>query len=174
LDTNSRTAYNDEFKVLRDTIAKTVANADFNGTNMIRAGGVSMTGLANISGTNIITVSAQNLSLGGTIVTIATTGSIGSTNNTAANAMLTTVNNSIVNLNKALATMGAQYKAIALHNNFMSKLRDNLDSGIGNLVDADLGRESAKLQSLQSKQQLGVQAASIANQSTSALLGLFR
>jgi flagellin len=174
LDTNSRSALNDEFKVLRDTIVKTVNNADFNGVNMIKAGGISMTGLANINGTNAITVSAQNLSLGGAIVTIATTGTIGSTSNTAANAMLTTVNASIVNVNKALATMGAQYKAIALHNTFMAKLQDNLDSGVGNLVDADLGRESARLQSLQSKQQLGVQAASIANQSTSALLGLFR
>ena len=174
LDTNSRTALNDEFKVLRDTIAKTVANADFNGVNMIRAGGVSMTGLANINGSSTITVSAQNLSLGGTNITVAATASIGSTNNTAATAMVATLNTSIINVNKALATMGAQYKAIGLHSTFMAKLQDNLDSGIGNLVDADLGRESAKLQSLQSKQQLGVQAASIANQSTSALLGLFR
>jgi flagellin len=174
LDTNSRTALNDEFKVLRDTIAKAVSNADFNSTNMIRAGGTSMTGLANISGTNIITVSAQNLSLGGAIVTVAATGTIGSNSNAAATAMVATVNTSIINVNKAMATMGAQYKAIALHNNFMAKLQDNLDSGVGNLVDADLGRESARLQSLQSKQQLGVQAASIANQSTSALLGLFR
>ena len=45
---------------------------------------------------------------------------------------------------------------------------------MGNLVDADLAKESAKLQSLQTKQQLGVQALSIANQSSSVLLGLFR
>ena len=172
LDTNSRTALNDEFKVLRDTIKKTVDNAEFNGTNMIKASGTGMQALANIAGTNVITVSAQNLSLGSAIVTVTATESF----NTAATAStsLGKVNNSIVAVNKALATMGAQYKAIALHNTFMAKLQDNLDSGVGNLVDADLGRESARLQSLQSRQQLGVQASSIANQSTSVLLGLFR
>jgi flagellin len=49
-----------------------------------------------------------------------------------------------------------------------------MEAGVGNLVDADLAKESARLQSLQTKQQLGVQALSIANQSTSVLLGLFR
>jgi flagellin len=57
---------------------------------------------------------------------------------------------------------------------FINKLQDSIDAGIGNLVDADLAKESAKLQALQTKQQLGVQALSIANQSTSILLGLFR
>ena len=49
-----------------------------------------------------------------------------------------------------------------------------LKGGVGNLVDADLAEESARLQALQIKQQLGVQALSIANQSSSILLGLFR
>ncbi|WP_442857016.1 flagellin [Caulobacter sp. Root487D2Y] len=53
-------------------------------------------------------------------------------------------------------------------------MQDSLDAGVGNLVDADLAKESAKLQSLQTKQQLGVQALSIANQSTQSVLSLFR
>ena len=53
-------------------------------------------------------------------------------------------------------------------------LATGLNAGIGNLVDADLAKESAKLQALQTKQQLGVQALSIANQSSGILLGLFR
>ena len=56
----------------------------------------------------------------------------------------------------------------------VNKLQDATEAGIGNLVDADLAKESAKLQSLQTKQQLGVQALSIANQGSSILLGLFR
>ena len=172
LDTNSRIALNDEFKVLRDTIKKTVDNADFNGTNMIKSGGIQMHALANVAGTSTLTILAQKLSLGSANVTVTGTESFATAAN--ATATLNKVNTSITNVNKALATMGAQYKAVALHNTFMAKLQDNLDSGVGNLVDADLGRESARLQSLQSRQQLGVQAASIANQSTSALLGLFR
>ena len=65
-------------------------------------------------------------------------------------------------------------KALDTHLNFIGKLQDTLDAGVGNLVDADLAKESAKLQSLQTKQQLGVQALSIANSSSSTLLGLFR
>ena len=54
------------------------------------------------------------------------------------------------------------------------KLQDTIDAGVGNLVDADLAKESARLQALQTKQQLGIQALSIANASSSSLLGLFR
>jgi len=173
LDTQSRLALNDDFKVIRDTIKKTVDNAEFNGTNMIKSGGTSMSALANVAGTNVITIAAQNLALGGTnLLGLSTTSSFNTA--AAASTFLAAINTALNKTNRVLATMGAQYKAVALHNSFMAKLQDNLDSGVGNLVDADLGRESARLQSLQSRQQLGVQAASIANQSTSALLGLFR
>jgi len=174
LDTSSRTNLNEDFKVLRETVKKTIANADFNGSNMLRTNGITVRGLANVAGTDTITVAAANLTFGGTINTIAGTTTIGSNASAAAAAALLLVNTSIANVSTALARMGSQYRALALHNSFMAKLQDNLDSGVGNLVDADLGRESARLQSLQSRQQLGVQAASIANQSTSALLGLFR
>jgi flagellin len=56
----------------------------------------------------------------------------------------------------------------------VSNLQDTLTTGIGNLVNADLAKESATLQALQTKQQLGIQALSIANSSSSALLSLFR
>jgi flagellin len=174
LDTSSRANLNEDFKVLRETVKKTIANADFNGSNMLRTNGITVRGLANVAGTDTITVAAANLTFGGSINTITGTTTIGSNASTAAAAALLLVNASIANVSTALARMGSQYRALALHNSFMAKLQDNLDSGVGNLVDADLGRESARLQSLQSRQQLGVQAASIANQSTSALLGLFR
>ena len=53
-------------------------------------------------------------------------------------------------------------------------VQDALEAGVGNLVDADLAKESARLTALQTKQQMGVQALSIANQSSSIVLGLFR
>ena len=56
----------------------------------------------------------------------------------------------------------------------MAKLSDELNTGIGNLVDADLAKESAKLQALQTKQQLGIQALSIANSAPQSILSLFR
>ncbi len=172
LDTSSRSALNEDFKALRDQLGKTVANADFNGTNMIMDGGITIQALANADGSSTLTVAAQSLALEGSIVTVATTATIGSLS--ASSKMIATLTASITNVSTALAKMGAQSKAIELHATFISKLQDNLDAGVGNLVDADLAKESAKLQSLQSKQQLGIQALSIANQSTSTLLGLFR
>jgi flagellin len=73
-----------------------------------------------------------------------------------------------------MATMGAQAKALEVQNTFLTKLRDAVEQGISNLVDADLAKESARLQSLQVKQQLGAQALSIANQAPQLILALFR
>jgi flagellin len=56
----------------------------------------------------------------------------------------------------------------------VNKLQDAVDAGIGNIVDADLAKESAKLQALQTKEQLGFQALSIANQGPGQLINLFR
>jgi flagellin len=172
LDTASRTALNEDFKALRDQITKAVSNADFNGSNMIKASGTTIAALANSDGSSKITVAAQSLALGGSNVTVAATGTIGTV--TTATAMIATVTTSITNVGAALAKLGTGSKALDSHLTFVSKLQDALDAGVGNLVDADLAKESAKLQALQTKQQLGVQALSIANQSSSSLLGLFR
>jgi flagellin len=93
---------------------------------------------------------------------------------TTAAAVVTTVTTSIANVGAALAKLGTGSKALDTHLTFIGKLQDAIDTGVGNLVDADLAKESAKLQALQTKQQLGVQALSIANQSSSSLLSLFR
>ena len=84
------------------------------------------------------------------------------------------INTAITNVSSKLSKLGTGAKALSSHFNFVGKLQDTIDAGIGNLVDADLAKESAKLQSLQTKQQLGIQALSIANQSSSTLLSLFR
>ena len=172
LDTTSRQALNADFIALRDQLAKAVSTADFNGVNMVKSGGASIASLANADATSKITVLAQNLSLGGSIVTVAAAGSIGTIG--VATTMIATVNASISNVSTALSKLGTGSKALDSHQNFINKLQDAIDIGVGNLVDADLAKESAKLQALQTKQQLGVQALSIANQSSSILLGLFR
>ena len=172
LDTASRKALNDDFVALRDQIAKAVSNAEFNGTNLLKSGGTAVGALANAAGTSTITIAAQDLSLGGSNVTISATSSIGTAS--AASTMLTTIQTSIDNVSSALAKLGTGSKAIQSHLTFIGKLQDTIDAGVGNLVDADLAKESARLQALQTKQQLGIQALSIANASTSSLLGLFR
>jgi len=175
LDTASRESLNVDFKALRDQIAKTVDNADFNGSNMIKTGGASIQALANASGTNKLTVLAQSLALGSTNLTgIGSTASLFAASAGTAQAMIATVNTAIGKVSTALAKLGTGSKALDMHLTFINKLQDSIDNGIGNLVDADLAKESAKIQSLQTRQQLGVQALAIANSSTQMMLSLFK
>ena len=91
-----------------------------------------------------------------------------------ARQLVTQIDDAIKFVSEKLTGLGTGSKALSSHLNFMSKLQDSLDAGVGDLVDADLAKESARLQALQTKQQLGIQALSIANSSSSSLLGLFR
>ena len=172
LDTTSRTALNEDFKSLRDQISKVVSNADFNGINMVKSGGTTLYALANVTGSSKLTVAAEDLSLGGSKVTLSATASF----NTAgtASAYIATLDTDLTNVNTALTKLGTGSNALASHAKFVTSLQDSLTTGISNLVDADMASESATLQALQTKQQLGIQALSIANQSTSIMLSLFR
>jgi flagellin len=173
LDSTSRTALNSDVTALVNQITRTVTNADFNGTNIVKSGGTAITALANASGgTNVLTVAAQDLSVGG--ANLASLGSPTFTTATLAGTYLTAVNTAITKTNAAVATLGTASNALTTHLNFISNLQDTLTQGVGNLVDADVAKESANLTALQTKQQLGIQALSIANSSKSGLLSLFR
>ena len=172
LTTAQRSAYNEDFKALRDQIATVVSNAEFNGVNLINNSTAEITAIANDDGTSVITVLDENISLGGTIVTLAATASLNTATN--ASAAVGTIETSLDNLNQALARLGTASKALSVHSEFVTKLSDVTEAGIGNLVDADLAKESARLQALQTKQQLGVQALSIANQASGIALSFFR
>jgi flagellin len=172
LATSSRQALNEDFMAIRDQITTVVSNATFDGVNLINnPTTVGFKALSNTSGSTI-TVNGEHLSLGGANVALAVTTTIGTA--FLASAALGQVNMSINNVAAALGRLGTGSNSFSTHLKFVSKLQDALESGVGNLVDADLGKESARLQSLQTKRQLGVQALSIANQSPSVLLGLFR
>jgi flagellin len=172
LKTAARAALNEDFKALRDQIASVTKNAEFNGVNLLKTAADGFTALANAEGTASLTVPAEVMALGSTTVTVAVTQSIETL--TKATASLTAVSASIDNVSGALARLGTKSKALTTHLSFVGKLSDALEAGVGNLVDADLAKESAKLQALQTKQQLGVQALSIANQTPQLVLSLFR
>ena len=172
LDTASRQAMNQDFVALRDQITTIVKNAIFNGFNLVDGSTTQITALASADGTRRITVSAQKMSLSGSIVTVKSTGVI----STAAKAstMVATVTASLNNVNAALAKLSSGSKKFSIQADFAQKLSDTLTAGIGSLVDANMAQESALLQSLQVKQQLGIQALSIANQAPSIVLSLFK
>jgi len=172
LDTASRTALNNDFKAMRDQITSIVKNAVFNGFNLVDGSTNQVTALASSDGTRHVTTAAENMSLSGSIVTLKSTGAI-STQATAS-TMIATITTSLTNVNAALAKLGSGATKFSVQAGFVGKLSDTLTAGIGNMVDANMAQESALLQSLQVKQQLGAQALSIANQSPQITLSLFR
>ena len=89
-------------------------------------------------------------------------------------AMMNVVDAALKSMTNAATKLGAAKSSIDLQKTFTSSLMDSIDRGVGQLVDADMNKESTRLQALQVQQQLGVQALSIANGSSQSILSLFR
>ena len=162
----SETAYLADFNALGTEITAALAGATFDGTNIYAAG----------SATNHLVVQT---SIAGTyavhgVAAAATTVATATGTVVRAGATVAAVDAAGAAFNARLATLGSHSKSLERQLTFTSKMQDALESGVGNLVDADLAKESARLTALQTKQQLGVQALGIANQSSSILLSLFR
>lgn len=172
LDTVSRTALNQDFVQLREQVTTIVENATFNGTNMIDAGDDAVVAITNPDATQVLSISHETLTLSSANVTITTTETIGT--QTAAASVVVKLIASLDNVNAVLTRLGAGATALEQNKTFANKLSDVIEVGIGNLVDADLAKESATLQALQVKQQLGIQALSIANSAPQSILSLFQ
>lgn len=172
LDTASRQALNANFTALRDQITTIVTNATFNGFNLVNGSTTKITALASADGSRRLTTDAQNMKLSGSIVTVRLTNTIST--QAKASTLVATIQSSLTNVNSALAKLSAGAAKFSIQATFAQKLSDTLTQGIGNLVDANMAQESARLQALQVKQQLGIQALSIANQAPQTILSLFR
>ncbi len=169
----SRQGLQDDFSALLRQVAQVVRDAAFDNVRLLDnslPGGVRF--LADAEGTAFITLANQDLRLGQAVITLSVAASILTL--TAASASLSRLNASIDNVSLALSEMGVQLKQLEQHNTFVGKLSDSVEGGVGNLVDADLAKESARLQALTVHQQLGAQALSIANQAPQIILSLFR
>ncbi|MBT7747658.1 MAG: flagellin, partial [Alphaproteobacteria bacterium] len=165
LDTASKDALQNDFTSLRDQLTTIVQTAEFNGKNLITSTATSLTVLSTVDGSTI-SVAAQKLDT--------TTLGINASNiSSGASAALVAIDAAINTVTSSLASMGSSSKRIDVQSEFTVQLVDILKEGVGNLVDADLAEESAALQSLQIKQQLGVQALSIANSGPQSILALF-
>ncbi|WP_421859632.1 flagellin [Oceanicaulis sp.] len=172
IDTFSRQAYDSDFKELLDQVKVILTNAEFDGANLLNGSltnGIAF--LADADATRSVTLEGQDLSISGSIITLANNSSLGTV--TLAGNVVSAIQASLDNVNQALANLGSDLKKMEAHRTFVGKLEDSLTEGVGNLVDADLAKESARLQALQVKQQLGVQALSIANSEPQIILNLF-
>jgi flagellin len=145
-----------------------ISNAVYNGLNLLSAGAQSVNVTSTISGgqltlTNASAVSGVSAALSGGVATTA-----------AALALLSTITAQQLVVGSALGTLGAAQNSVNFLSTFTQTLSNAVTQGLGSLVDANLAQESAKLQSLQVQQQLGVQALGIANARPQILLSLFR
>lgn len=192
LDQDSRDAIAKDLTALKAQIFTIVEGSNFNGTNVLKASGGDVSALQSFQdsdgtsdGYQADSLNVANLALDTTfeanIGTAGAPGGLGAKGGAIAlgdaaeaGLLLETVDELAETINGHLSDLGAASRKIDGQISFTSKLSDVVTSGIGNLVDADLAKESASLQALQVQQQLGVQALSIANQSPQTILSLFR
>lgn len=154
-------------------------------TNLINAAGLSgvaatftaggaadaSIAIANTSGSTVAVLASANDGTGGGLAALA---SVDVSTAAGASSALGAIEGLIQTAVNAAAAFGSTQKRVEIQNEFVSNLIDALNSGVGAMTDADLEEASARLQSLQVQQQLGIQALSIANQSPQSILALFR
>ena len=173
LDSTSRASLSTDYDQLVAQIDSIANGATFNGINAVKSGGDKIIAITEQDAVlaSSISIAAQDLTAGGANLGV-TAGAL--SGSAASLTEMGKVDTAIGNVATALATMGSGAKRLMLQREFVTKLSDSIEVGIGNLVDADMAKESANLQALQVKQQLGLQALSIANQAPGTILGLFR
>ena len=167
---SQRTIIQRDFTELVSQAANFVSNATYNGFALLTSGAATVNTLANLAGGQLSLTAQGNVKL--FINSLA-----GATTTTAVNAQSVIVgqfNDLETSVAQALGTLGAEVRALDLQTGFLEELRDTTSVGLGNIVDADLARESAKLTSQQIQQELSVQTLSIANTRPNTILSLFR
>ena len=130
-------------------------------------GGATTTGILDTTTTTTggaaMTKSVSDLDISGSTV-----------DNTDIGQLISFVDKQLGAMTDAASNLGSLKSRITSQSDFVSKLMDSLDSGVGRLVDADMNKELTKLKALQTQQQLGIQALSIANSNSQSILSLFR
>lgn len=171
LGASERTLLQDQYVALADQIDRLVDSATIGGRNLIDGTTTSMSVNASTDGSSTIDISGYNLT-NASVLTISRDGTDLATAGGAATE-LADLDTSIDNLTSSLASLGAGSHSLDLQTKLLTRVADALEISIGNLTDADLARESSRLQALQVQQQLAIQTLSIANAAPNAILALF-
>jgi len=201
-DTSSnQSATQAEVDQLINQIGATISSSNFNGQNLLdaTAGGAAVAGGTG-AGLTFVAATANDYTTTGAASATISTGTVtdlsSANTSTAAvknffalttsgggiaaaisgsslDAVLKTVDAYSSTVNSAAATLGAVQQNVESQQTFVNSLTSTLQKGVSNMVDADMTTESAKLSALQTQQQLGTQALSIANQAPQSILKLF-
>lgn len=175
-----RTKIQTDIEQLTDQVDSIVNAAQFNGLNLVKGATGTVTFLASLDRDSAGTVTASSISVAAQSLETGAGGGLAGlaavdvSTAAGATAALTAIEGLVQTAIDAAAAFGSSQKRIETQNEFVRQLTDALTSGVGALTDADLEEASARLQSLQVQQQLGIQALSIANQSPQSILALFR
>ena len=170
ISSDTRNQLSASYQVLLNTISSNLSTATYQGTNLLTTSG-SLGVIQDVLANSLI-LQGQNSTIGTVVGALSLAGatSISSAGTFLLNTFLTELNLVATSLN----AVGSLNQNLSNQVNFNNGIQDALTQGLGALVDSNLPQESARLQSLQIKQQLATQALSIANQGPTVLLSLFR
>ena len=178
LTTAQRVIVKADFDKLMSQAYGFVSNSNFNGRNLLISDATNVNTISNLNGTNL-TLTARSGSNSGVThlirslagATLGTTGAAADAVN-AQSVIALQYSALETEINTSLGALGAEIRALKFQTDFLTTVNDSTEIGLGNIVDADLARESAELTALQVRQQLGVQVLGIANQQPQILLNL--
>ncbi|MBB5689814.1 flagellin [Roseomonas alkaliterrae] len=172
LNADQRAQYEAQYGALRTQIQNFIEDATYNGRSLLSTTppvGGNITTTRNEAGTTYTLTAVDGLA--DLVVAAAPTNAAAAQAAIAAGGDWPTINTAIAD---ALNRFGSDARYVDAQIAYNRDKLDSLESGLGALIDADLAKESARLQALQIRQQLGTQSLSIANQAPQSLLSLFR
>ncbi|MFX4221957.1 MAG: flagellin [Thalassobaculum sp.] len=169
INAETRAAYTSDLNSMLAQVDLFIANSSFDGSNLLETGATDLSFVASADG-GTMSVSAYDLEAAkGTL-----DGAVDVSDATNARTTLAALDTFETAVNSAISSLGSDGSALDMHSDFIGKLSDATEKGLGNLVDADLAEEAARQSALQVKQQLSVQALSSASQAPLNLISLFR
>jgi len=157
-----------DFSNLVSQVNQFISSASYNGKNLLSSGSPNAAVISNIDGSTIAVRGNSQVTAAATLL-----NSQAITSTSTALLALSAVNAARSTIATVLGNLGADTRTITFQDDFIGKVSDAQEIGLGSIVDADLAKESAKLQAFQVQRQLSIQTLSIANSNPATLLGLF-
>lgn len=164
-----------EVDELKNQVTAIITGSQFNGANLLNTAGGDIDILSSLDRDSSNAVTAQTITVASVDFEAGLDLSdIDVSDAAAATTSLAAIETHIQTAVDGAAALGASAARLENQSTFVSKVMDAMSNGIGSLVDADMEEASARLQALQTQQQLGIQALSIANQQPQNILALFK
>jgi flagellin len=167
--TEQQNILNSDFVNLVAQVNTFISNSTYNGRNLLSALSTSINVIANVDGTTLTIRSNSAFA-----VTSSNLGAQSISSTLSATQALSALFLAQASINQVLGNLGADVRSLNFQDDFVSKLVDATNEGLGNIVDADLAKESSRLQALQVQQQLSIQTLNIANSNPRNLVNLFK